>query len=87
MLILRPVLLLLPEIIRVHVLRNGRGLSGGYVGGLEVAIGRHCLSSHIITERKLKIKHIRIVTWSKSENAYNFQTSKSYHFNGLFLQS
>jgi hypothetical protein len=38
MLIVRPVLLFLPEIIRVHVLRNGRRLSGGYVGGLEVAI-------------------------------------------------
>jgi hypothetical protein len=38
MLIVRLVLLRLPEII--HVLRNGHRLLGGYVGGLEVAIGR-----------------------------------------------
>jgi hypothetical protein len=44
------------------------------------------LSLNIITERKLKMKRIRIVTWGKTDNACNFRTSKSYNFNGLFLQ-
>jgi hypothetical protein len=44
------------------------------------------LSLNIITERKLKIRRIRIVTWGKSDSACNFRTSKSYNFNGLFLQ-
>jgi hypothetical protein len=42
---------------------------------------------HIISERKLKIKRTKILRWKKSENVCNFQTSKSYNFNGLLLQS
>ena len=63
------------------------GLGEGTLVDWKLPLDNIALSLLIIMEKKLKTKHKRIVTWRKPDTACNFQTTKSYNFDGLFLQN